>query len=55
MRRIGCSPSIFRYSADQGIGIVHAPRGRGFLLLWLFLSKGHSMAMGFILNSRAGS
>ena len=32
-RRTGCSPSIFRCSADQGLVIVHAPRGRGFLLL----------------------
>ena len=27
-------------------------RGRGFLLLWLFLSKGHSMAMGSALLVR---
>ena len=27
----------------------------GVLLLWLLLSKGHSMAMGFNLNSRASS
>ena len=31
-RSTGCSPSIFRRSLDQGVGIVHAPRGRGFLL-----------------------
>ena len=31
-RRTDCSPSIFRHSVNQGVGIVHAPRGRGFLL-----------------------
>ena len=35
-RRTGCSPSIFRHLADQGVGIVHAPRGRGSLILWFF-------------------
>ena len=35
-RRTGCSPSIFRRSANQGVGIVHTPRGRGSLILWLF-------------------
>ena len=34
-RRTDCSPSIFRHSVDQGVGIVHAPRGRVSLLLWL--------------------
>ena len=29
-RRTDCSPSIFRRSEDQGVGIVHALRGRGF-------------------------
>ena len=37
-RRIGCSSSIFRHSVDQGVGIVHASRGRGFLLFLLFHS-----------------
>ena len=35
-RRTSCSPSIFQHSADQGVDIVHTPRGRGFLLFWLF-------------------
>ena len=35
-RRTGCSFSIFRRLPDQGVGIVHAPRGRDSLLLWLF-------------------
>ena len=29
MRRTNCSPSIFWCSTDQGVGIVHALRGRG--------------------------
>ena len=32
-RRTDCSPSIFWRLADQGVGIVHASRGRGSLLL----------------------
>ena len=35
-RRTGCSPFIFRRLADLGVGIVHAPRGRSFLLFRLF-------------------
>ena len=35
-RRTGCSSSIFRRSGDQGVGIVHTPRARGFLLFRLF-------------------
>ena len=46
-RRTDCSPSIFRCSADQGVGIVHAPRGRGFSYSGYFMLKGHSMAIGF--------
>ena len=44
-RMTSCSPSIFRRSANQGVGIVHAPRGRGFLLLGLFLLKSHPMEL----------
>ena len=47
-------PPFFLCSVDQGAGFVHAPRGRCFLLLWLFLLKGHSMAIRFSPNSRAG-
>ena len=54
-RRTGCSPSIFRRSADQGVGIVHAPRGRGFSYSGYYMLKGHSMATGFGLNHRASS
>ena len=35
-RRTGCSPSISWRSMDQGVGVVHVPRGRGFLLFYLF-------------------
>ena len=35
-RRTGCSPSILWRSEDQGVGIVHALRGRSFLIFWLF-------------------
>ena len=38
-------PPFFRRSADQGVGIVHAPRDKGFLLLGLFLLKSHLMAL----------
>ena len=33
---------------------VFAPRGRDFLLLWLFLLKGHSMVMWFSPSRGAG-
>ena len=33
---------------------VFAPRGRYFLLLWLFLLKGHSMAVWFSPSRGAG-
>ena len=54
-RRTGCSPSIFRRSADQGVGIVHTPRGRGFSCSGYFMLKGHSIAIGFDPNYRVGS
>ena len=55
MRRTGCSPSIFGRSTNQGVGIVHTSRGRGFSYSGYFMLKGHSMAIGFGLNCMAGS
>ena len=43
----------FQRSTNQGVGIVHSSRGRYFLLLSLFLLKGHSMAIRFSPNNRA--
>ena len=53
--RTGCSVSIFWRSVNQGVGIVHSLRGRGSLILLLFLSKGHSMAMRYSPNGGTGS
>ena len=54
-RRTGYSPSIFRCSTDQGVGIVHPPRGRGVLSYSGYsLSKGHSMAMRYSPNGGTG-
>ena len=48
-------PPFFRRSTDQGVGSVHAPRGRGFFYSGYFMLKGHSMATGFGPNHRASS
>ena len=48
-------PPFFLYFADQGVGSVHAPRVRGFSYLVYFILTGHSMAIGFGPNHRAGS
>ena len=48
-------PLFFRRSADQGIGGVRAPRGRGFSYSGYFMLKGHSMAIEFGPNRRASS
>ena len=48
-------PPFFRRSTDQGVGIVHAPRGIGFSYSSYFMLKGHSMAIGFDPNHRVGS
>ena len=53
-RRIGCSPSIFRLLVNQGVGIVHVPRGRGFSYSIYLMLKGHSMAIVFGPNRRTG-
>ena len=55
VRRTDCSPSIFWCSVDQGVGIVHSPRGRGFSYSSYFMLKGSSMAIGFGPNHRPGS
>ena len=52
-KRTSCSLHFFQRLADQGAGFVHAPRSRCFLFPWLFLLKGHSMAIRFNPNSRA--
>ena len=54
-RRTVFSPSTFRRSTDQGVGIVHAPRARGFFYSIYSMLKGHSMAIGFDPNHRVGS
>ena len=47
-------PPFFQCLVNQGEGFVHASRGRCFLLLWLFLPKGHSMTIRFSPNSGDG-
>ena len=37
-----------------GSDLVYAPRGRGSLILWYSLFKGHSMAMKYSPDGRAG-
>ena len=46
-------PPFFQCLTDQRASFVHDLRSRCFLLLWLFLLKGHSMTIMFSPNNRA--
>ena len=48
-------PPFFQCFANQGVGSIHAPRGMGFSYSVYFMLTGHSMAIGFGPNHKAGS
>ena len=44
-------PSFSQCSVDQGVGFVHAPRGRGFSYTCSFFLKGHQWPYSLVPTS----